>query len=85
MQETRVQSLDQEVAQEEEMATHSNILIGQTLWTEEPGSLPSIRSQRVKYGWAHARPATGAHDGRLLSGGWASGKAMGDFRAEAGP
>ena len=32
---------------EKEMATHSSILAWKILWTEEPGRLPSMRSQRV--------------------------------------
>ena len=36
MQETWVQSLDQEDPLEEEMATHSNILAWRMPWTEEP-------------------------------------------------
>ena len=32
---------------EEEMATHSSILAKRIPWTEEPGRLQSIRSQRV--------------------------------------
>ena len=36
MQETQVQSLDQEDPLEEEMATHSNILAWRMPWTEEP-------------------------------------------------
>ena len=47
MQETRVQSLGQEDALEKGMATHSGILDWKTLWTEEPGGLQSISSQRV--------------------------------------
>ena len=39
MQETWVQSLDQEDPLEEEMATHSNILAWRMPWTEEPGRL----------------------------------------------
>ena len=39
MQETRVQSLGQEVSLEEGMATHSSILAWRTPWTEEPGGL----------------------------------------------
>ena len=38
MQETQVQSLGQEDALEEEMATHSSILTWKIPWTEEPGS-----------------------------------------------
>jgi len=36
IQETRVQSLDQEDSLEEEMATHSSTLAWKTPWTEEP-------------------------------------------------
>ena len=42
MQETRVQSLDQEDPMEKEMATHSSILAGEIPWTEEPGGLQSM-------------------------------------------
>ena len=41
MQETWVQSLGLEDPLEEEMATHSSILAGKILWTEEPGGLYS--------------------------------------------
>ena len=33
--------------QEENMATHSSILAWRIPWTEEPGRLQSMRSQRV--------------------------------------
>ena len=39
VQETQVQSLGREDLQEEEMATHSNILAWRIPWTEEPGGL----------------------------------------------
>ena len=39
MQETQVQSLDQEDPLEKEMTTHSSILAWEILWTEEPGRL----------------------------------------------
>ena len=39
--------LDQEDPLEKEMTTHSRILVWRTPWTEEPGRLPSIGSQRV--------------------------------------
>ena len=42
-----VQFLGGEDALEEEMATHSSILACRSLWTEEPGRLQSIRSQKV--------------------------------------
>ena len=34
---------------EKEMATHSSILARRIPWTEEPGSLQSVESQRVGY------------------------------------
>ena len=44
----------------EGMATHSSILAWRTPWTEEPGWLQSMGSQRVRYNWSdwahrHAR------------------------------
>ena len=47
MQETQIHSLGQEDALEEEMATHSSILAWGIPWTEEPGGLQSMGSQRV--------------------------------------
>ena len=47
MQETQVQSLGQEDSLEEGMATHSSILAWRIPWTEEPGGLQSMGSQRV--------------------------------------
>ena len=47
MQETWVPSLGREDPLEKEMATHSNILAWRIPWTEEPGGLQSIGSQRV--------------------------------------
>ena len=44
--ETQVPSLGQEDPLEEEMATHSSILAGKIPWTEEPGRLQSIESQK---------------------------------------
>ena len=46
MQETWVQSLDQEDPLEKGMATHSNIFAWRILWTEEPGGLQSIGLQK---------------------------------------
>ena len=45
--ETLVRSLGQEDPLEEEMATYSSILAWKTPWTEEPGRLQSMESQRV--------------------------------------
>ena len=47
MQETWIQSLDWEDLLEKEMATHSSILAWKIPWTEEPGRLQSMGSQRV--------------------------------------
>ena len=47
MRETWVQSLGQEDLLEKEMATHSSILAWKIPWTEKPGSLQSMGSQRV--------------------------------------
>ena len=47
MQETRVGSLGWEDTLEKEMATHSSILARRIPWTEEPGGLQSMGSQRV--------------------------------------
>ena len=47
MQETQVRSLGGEDPLEKEMATHSSILSWKIPWTEEPGRLQSMGSQRV--------------------------------------
>ena len=47
MQETWVGSLGQEDPLEKGMVTHSRILVWRIPWTEEPGGLQSIGSQRV--------------------------------------
>ena len=47
--ETQGQSLGQEDPLEEEMAPHSSILAWKIPWTEEPGRLQSIGSQRVRH------------------------------------
>ena len=47
MQETWLRSLGQEVPLEKEMANHSSILSWKIPWTEEPGRLQPMGSQRV--------------------------------------
>ena len=47
MQQTQVQSQGWEDLLEKEMATHSSILAWKIPWTEEPGRLQSMGSQRV--------------------------------------
>ena len=45
----QLESLSWEAPLEESMATHSSIHAWRIPWTEEPGGLQSIGSQRVKY------------------------------------
>ena len=47
MQEMQIQSLGWDDALEKEMATHSSILAWEVPWTEEPGRLQSMGSQRI--------------------------------------
>ena len=49
MREIQVQSLGQEDPLEKEITTHSSILAWEIPWTEEPGGLHSMGSQRVGY------------------------------------
>ena len=70
MQETQVQSLGWEDILEKGMATHSSILAWRIPWTEEPGGLQSMGSQKVghdwatntntKYSWVWVSPSTAA-------------------------
>ena len=48
MQDSQVPSLDQEDFLEKGRATHSNSLAWRIPWTEEPGGLQSMGSQRVE-------------------------------------
>ena len=48
MWETQVRSLGREDPLEKEMATHSSTLAWKIPWTEEPGRLQSVGSQRVR-------------------------------------
>ena len=45
--ETWVQSLDWEYLLEKKIATHSSILTWKIQWTEDPGRLQSMESQRI--------------------------------------
>ena len=47
MQKMQVGSLGQEDPLENDMATHSSILVWEISWTEEPTGLQSMGSQRV--------------------------------------
>ena len=52
LQETWVWTLDREDLLEEDVATHSSVLAWRIPWTEEPGGLQSMGSQRVRHGWS---------------------------------
>jgi len=49
MRETQVRSLHPEDSLEKGMATHSSVLAWRIPWTEEPGGLQSMGSQRVRH------------------------------------
>ena len=53
MWETWVQSLGREDLLEKEMATHSSILAWKIPWTEEPGRLQFMGSQRIGHDWSN--------------------------------
>ena len=48
-QELQVQSLGEKDPLEEEMVTHTSILAWKIPWSEEPGGLQSMGSQRVRH------------------------------------
>ena len=52
MLETQIRSLGQEDPLEKKMATHSSVLPWRIPWTEEPGRLQFMRSQRVRHNGA---------------------------------
>ena len=52
MQENQVQPLGWEDPLEKGMSTHSSILAWRIAWTEEPGRLQSMGSQRVRHNLA---------------------------------
>ena len=52
MRETQVRSQGQEDPLEKEMATHSSTLAWKIPWTEEPGGVQPMGSQRVRHDWA---------------------------------
>ena len=60
-QETWIGPQDWEDPPEEGMATHSRILAWRIPWTEEPGRLQSMGSQRVRHDWATEHTCTQSH------------------------
>ena len=61
VQETQVWSLDRDDPLEKEVATHSSTLAWKIPWTEEPGRLQSMGSQRVGHNWATSHTHTHTH------------------------
>ena len=61
MQETQIQSLSGEDPLEKEMPTHSSILAWEISWTEEPGGLQSMGSQRVRHNLATKQQEADIH------------------------
>ena len=57
MQETQVRSLGQEEPLRKKMVTHCSILAWRITWTEEPGRLQSMGSQRVLHDLVSAAAA----------------------------
>ena len=57
----QVGSLGQEDPLEEGIATHSSTLAWEIPWTEEPGGLQSMGSQRVGHNWATVQAHTHTH------------------------
>ena len=47
--EFKIQGICQEDPLENEMATHSSVLVWEIPWTEEPGGLESVGSERVTH------------------------------------
>ena len=66
MRETGIRSLGWEYPLEKEMATHSSIVAWRIPWTEEPGRLQSMGSQRVGHDWATSLHFTSLHLKRLI-------------------
>ena len=72
MQETLVRSLGQEDPLEKKTAIHSSILAWRTPWTEEPGVLQSMGSQRVRHGWATEQQLNHYFSRIQISSNWSS-------------
>ena len=70
-QERQISSLGWENPLEKKMATHSNILAGEILWTEEPGGLQSMvsRKSRTQFSDCNSKQQKGLVQGPK-HGGW---------------
>ena len=69
MRETRVWSLGWEDPLEKEMATHYSTIGWKIPWTEEPGKLQFMGSQRVRHDWATSRSRSRSQE----AWGWCTG------------
>ena len=78
MQETLVQFLGWKNLLEKEMAMHSSILTWKIPWTEEPGGLQSMGSQRVGHDWETSLhfhfPLQASPERVLAAGDWKGGE-----------
>ena len=73
LQETRVQSLGWEDPLEKGMAIHSSILAWRIPWTEKPGGLQFVGSQRVSHDWViHTHTHRHTHSWRASEIWWLS-------------
>ena len=68
MQETRVQSLDWGDPLEKKIATCSSVLAWKIPWTEEPGGLQPMGSQRVRHNQATEHRHAGKQQANIPSG-----------------
>ena len=80
MQETWLRSLGREDPLEKAMATHSSILAWEIPWTEEPGGLQSMGSQRVGHILATKPPPPPPSFNKLTSSSVFSYIVTGDIR-----
>ena len=71
--ESWVQSLGQKDPLKKGTATHSSILAWRIPWTEEPGGLQSIKSQRVGHDWVTQQQQTGPCSNATSTKGWSWG------------
>ena len=67
MQETRVRSLGREGPLEKEMAAHSSTLAWRISWTQDPGGLQSMGSQRVRHNWGNGKECSNYFTIALIS------------------
>ena len=66
------------------MATHSSILAREILWTEEPGGLQSIASQRVRHNIAADTNTTNLTGPRVTECLFVSSGPLGEGRGDFG-